>query len=296
MKFYVSWVKHDPEYQQYDPDCALLVSPVWQPKYWTLANFTRLPRSVMLDSGSFYLLRAPDARLTPREVLKRQLTALGDYWDQVDVTICHMDRPVQGSGTKESYDAIEATIANAYELKQLLESPEVHRIRNRVKFLGVIQGCDAQSIRYCAKELVRLGIFQRFGLGSLAPLMDKREIASRVAEALRVVEDLHVFGVSSLATMQLLKQLGVRSFDSSRPIKAAINCTLLYGSPLRCHTIAGTLRHPVISIRRRRPCDCPVCCEYRHELLQTGSKRYNNLRALHNYLMLKQELCGVRSW
>jgi tRNA-guanine family transglycosylase len=297
LRFYVSWYAHDPEYQKYDADCSVLVSPVSAPKSWTLSDFELLPRSIMLDSGSYSLLRNPVNQWSPSSVLTRQLHALQDYWRNTEVTLCHLDRPVLGADTKQTYDAIEATIANAYELKSLVQSlPQFQPLIGKVKLLGVIQGVDAESIQYCARELVRVGLFDRFGLGSLAPLMDPAEIGRRVQAALRVVDDLHIFGVSSLTALRRLRPLGVRSFDSSRPMKAAINCTLLYGSPLKCHTIAGTLRRQGITIRRARACSCPICTTHRRELVKVGAKKYNNLRALHNYLVLKRELCGVQPW
>lgn len=296
MRFYVSWYAHDPEYQRYDDDCSILVSPTLAPKTWTLGEFEVLPRAVMLDSGSYALFSNPNSRWSAAEVLKRQLCALQDKWNSTEVTICHLDRPVLGSDTRTVYDAVEATIANAYELRSLTDSPLFRPVQGKVKLLGVIQGVDAESIRYCARELVRVGVFDRFGLGSLAPLMDATEIARRVKAALGVVDDLHVFGVSSLTVLRRLRELGVRSFDSARPMKAAIHCTLLYGSPLRCHTIAGTLKRPTITIRRPKECACPVCKSHRKDLVRTGAKRFNNLRALHNYLVLKQELCGVQAW
>lgn len=297
MDFYVSWVAHDPEYQGYDQDCSLLVSPVAQPKSWSVKNFRTLPRKIMLDSGSFYLLRNPDSRKSATEILEGQLQFLSDQWPLIEITICHLDHPIQGTDTKRCYDALETTIANAYELRALLlNHPLGQRLRERVRFLGVIQGVNQESIHYCARELVRVGIFDRFGLGSLAPLQHPTEIACRVRYALEIVDDLHVFGVSSLSAMRQLSQLGVRSFDSSRPIRAAIHCTLLYGTPLRGYTIAGTLKRPAASIRKRKPCACPVCNEHGRDLLRTGSKRFNNYRALHNYLALKQELCNIQMW
>lgn len=251
----------------------------------------------MLDSGSYALLKNPDNQWTAAMVLTRQLHALQDHWKHTDVTICHLDRPVLGSDTRRAYDAIEVTIANAYELRGLTRSrSDFQPLLGKVKLLGVIQGVDEKSIRYCAQELLRIGIFDRFGLGSLAPLMDATEIARRVKAAVNVVDDLHVFGVSSLTALRYLQQLGVRSFDSSRPMKAAINCTLLYGNPLRCHTIAGTLKRQNITIRRPKECACPICTQHQKDLIRVGAKKYNNLRALHNYLVLKRELCGVQAW
>lgn len=295
MQFYVSWVSHDPEYQQYDSDCSLLVSPIHQPKSWHVGRFGVLPKRLMLDSGSYYLLRRSGVRFSARDILDSQLNALGDYWRVVQVTICHFDYPVMGSNIHEVNTAIETTLANAYDLKaELLQRPDWQELKENVRFLGVIQGTTPESIRFCAQGLLALDFFDSFGLGSLAPLMDPREISLRVAAAQSVIgtRDLHAFGVSSLAGMRRLRDLGVKSVDSARPIKAAIHCTVFYGSPLRGYTVKGTLKRAVEFITRPKECSCPVCQVHRRDLLKVGKKTYNNYRAIHNYLQLKRELCG----
>ena len=295
MLYYVSWIAHDPEYQEYDPDCALLVSPIHQPKSWHVGKFRILPKRLMLDSGSFYLLRRSNERVSAQQVLDSQLRALQHYWKHSNVTICHYDHPVLGNSAHAENLAIEATIANAYELRaEVLRRAECTRFGGNVRFLGVIQGTTPESIRFCAHGLMSLGFFDSFGLGSLAYLNDPKQLSLRVEAAQSVIgnRDLHVFGVSSLEGMRRLCQLGVKSIDSSRPMRAAIACTIFYGTPLKGYTIKGTLKRPGEVISRRKQCDCPICRQHGPDLLKVGRKRYNNYRAVHNYLRLKRELIG----
>ncbi len=111
------------------------------------------------------------------------------------------------------------TIGYAYELKTLIKQ---YHVADRVEAMAVVQGYDASSMAYCAHRLQSVG-FAHHGLGSLAPLKHHEEILDRVQAVMDVLgQDLHIFGVSGIETVAVLRDWGIRSVDSSRPAKAAM--------------------------------------------------------------------------
>lgn len=295
MKFYVSWYHGDPLYQLYDDDCHMLVSPTSVSNIWTLERFPRLPREVMIDSGGFRYVSADEKAPTAKELFERQRRMLDGA--DIPATFCSLDFPLispeLSSNEKDHY--IHSTIANAYEFKQLIEQ---HRLEKDLSFMAVIQGYDTASLRFCARELKAIG-FSLYGIGSLAGLLDHKEILARVKAAMSVVGSaLHVFGVSAIQTTRALKKMGVRSMDSSRPAKAAAYNEVLYSQPFRRFGILD-YGEPTGIIPKERclaeplPCDCPICQEDSTAILKVGKRKYIALRAVHNYFHIKRTLLGT---
>jgi len=171
--------------------------------------------------------------------------------------------------------------------------------RATVGGMAVVQGYDATSMAYCANCLKDIGL-GHYGLGSLAPLKHREEILERVQAVIEVLgRELHVFGVSAIETVGALRDLGIRSVDSSRPAKAAMYNQVFYGKPFRRFSIAGTRDRSGVAassslrLREALPCDCPACCgKANPDILALGSRKYIALRTLHNYWHLKQALVG----
>lgn len=209
----------------------------------------------------------------------------------VPTAVCHFDMPLipWDDCAERNFRRIETTIGNAYEFMELFTRANLPK---NIKSLGVIQGYDVPSIKFCARELVRLG-FDRFGLGSLATLYHPNEIISRVKAAMEVVgTNLHIFGISNTELIFKLAQMGINSFDSSRPIRAAIYNIVFYSRPFRSFLIKGAKNKSsrISVIHEPLPCNCPVCRNDPYVLLRTGKKKFHNLRALHNYYHLVREI------
>jgi tRNA-guanine family transglycosylase len=294
MRFYVSWYPDDPYYQLYDDDCAMLVSVSSVARNWTLANFPKLPRAIIIDSGGYRYALSTDKHPTPAELLERQLKILGQA--QVRATLCALDFPIirPDMTSNERDRCITQTIAYACEFKCLVAK---YRFTGDVDCLAVIQGYDIPTLSYCARELKAIG-FARYGLGSLALLKHHDEILARARAVMDIIgSNLHVFGIGSIYTLKALKEMGVQSADSARPAKSAAYNQVFYSHPFRRFAIAASQDKVGARMPQHRrlveplPCDCPACHGRANpDILKFGKKEHIGIRAIHNYYHLKQEI------
>ena len=302
MDFYVSWSHSDPHYQLYDKQCSMLISTVGVSSIWQLSRFSKLPYQIMLDSGSYSYVANQQPLPTPRNVFKRQLAILAE--SDIPAILCAVDRPMleKSLSLTEKNRAIDKTIANAWELKTLMaeynksSTSDKHR-RRPLEPLAVVQGYDAGSLKYCARQLFEMK-YTRFGIGSMAHLYNTEEIVKRVKVVQAVVgSSVHVFGVSAIETMKHLEELGVTSVDSARPIKAAIYNEIIYSEPYRRFGIEGSHFKPGDSkfgptkmlSELSIVCPCPACNnKINNDILRLGVRKYLLLRAVHNYYHVKK--------
>lgn len=297
MEFFVSWTDSDPEYTLYDANCSILLSPHVFPRTFRLRKLQRLPKRVFLDSGAYTMRKRYGSRMTQRDVFHWQMEILeGVDLKRTHVLLSHFDQPIEPNASPaDAYKRMEHTLAHAWDFLTLATK---EGITDSVELVGVVQGYDPDSIRWCCRELRRLG-FHRFGLGSLALLYRPEAITSRVQAAVEEVgPGLHVFGISSVPVLHSLRSLGVTSFDSARPIKAAMFYVLFYSNPFRRYAVAGRRQMDMArqQLREPLPCNCPVCRVNPALLLGSGAKHFTNLRAIHNYWHLKREVCGTDAW
>lgn len=302
MDFYVSWSHSDPLYQLYDERCSMLISPTAVSSIWQLNRFPRLPHQIMLDSGSYSYVANRLPLPSPKDAFSRQIAVLGD--SDMPAIICAVDKPMLGKSLSltQRNQAIDKTIANAWELKVLMadyyiRSSTGKQVHKRIEPLAIIQGYDIPTLRYCARQLVAIG-YSRFGIGSMAHLYHSEEIVRRVEAAQSIVgTSVHVFGVSAIETMKRLKELGVTSVDSARPIKAAIYNEILYSEPYMRFGIEGSHFAPGDSkfspsrLISEPPiaCPCPVCKNgLNRDILKLGTREHLLLRAIHNYYHIKK--------
>lgn len=302
MDFYVSWSHSDPLYQLYDKHCSMLISATAVSGVWQLDRFPQLPFQVMLDSGSYTYVANHLPLPSPREVFNRQMAILGK--SDIATIICAVDRPMidRSLSLTQRNQAIDKTIANAWELKILMaeyyKSGMLDKQRHHlVEPLAIVQGYDVPTLRYCARQLVDLG-YARFGIGSMAHLYHTEEIVKRVEAVQSIVgTSVHVFGVSAVETMKKLKERGVMSVDSARPIKAAIYNEVLYSEPYRRFGIAGSHFRPDdpkfgpnrLLEKLFIECPCPICKNgVNNDILKLGTRKHLLLRAVHNYYHVKK--------
>lgn len=292
MEIVFSWAHSDPFYPYTIPECGLLVSVPNVSGVWTARRFPMRPRSLMIDSGGYQILRGEE--LAVHATLQRQVDMVADAPHAV---ICVLDAPLPKVrlSVRERHERLEKTIANAHAYHEFAREYGPDR---RWELLAVIQGDDRESIRFCAEELARIG-FDRYGVGGLAPLYHTKEILRRVGTAMDVVgHDLHVFGVAGLATMRELGQLGVRSVDTARPMHAAFCNEILYSAPYRRYGVAGTVypgsRRPKFNTSQQidapLPCDCSPCRADAARLLGMRGQAAIHHRALHNAYHLAREV------
>ena len=190
---------------------------------------------------------------------------------------------------------INQTIALAYELKNLMVQKNLSR---EIIPMGIIQGDSPETVHHCAYELRAIG-FPVYGLGSMAFLNSQRLVLERIQAVVPIIsiEKLHIFGVSAINTVLILRNMGIHSIDSSRAAKAAAYNEILYSHPFRRYGIledSKTEMKGKIPRSRRLanplPCDCPACLENPELILGVGKRRYIQQRALHNYYHLKKTI------
>lgn len=290
-EFFICWADSDPLYQMYFNDCNILVSLPHVPQSWNISRFPAQPAKIMVDSGAFASISNPRWSLTQAQAFNLQLNI--SRGSSVPTILCHLDVPLPPGEleTVEVYRRIERTVANAYEFIQLFKSAGLPP--NFIS-LGVIQGNSYDTIAFCANELGRAG-FDYLGIGSLAPLFNTDLILERVRAAASIVgPELHVFGISGLEVVAELAAMGIRSFDSSRPMKVAMYNCLLYSRPFRRYKLKDSkIKDNIATLESPIPCNCPICKKDPALIFRAGEKRYHNMRAVHNYYHLRRELEGI---
>lgn len=285
------WTDSDPFYHEYFPICNIQISLQHVPLSWNIKRFSIQPNQIMLDSGAFSFINNPQKMYNPKEVFEKQLKIADG--STIPTILCHLDAPLSPglNDTLEIYHRLEKTISNAHQFMELFRSAH---LPPNYKSLGVIQGNNYDTISFCAGELKRIG-FDQLGIGSLAALYDTRAIVERVKYAVHTVgSNLHVFGVSAINTVEQLIPLGICSFDSSTPMKTAMYNTLLYSDPIRRYGLPySRIQKNLPVIYDPLPCNCPICTKDPTLIMGVGSKRANNLRAVHNYFHWMRELENI---
>jgi 7-cyano-7-deazaguanine tRNA-ribosyltransferase len=293
MDFYVSWYPGDPDYPLYDDDCSMLISITSVSKEWNIRSLPNLPDRLIVDSGGYRYSTVYGSSIVPRNVLERQLSMLSDL--EIPTVICACDFPILDDSLPSNGKdkKITQTIAYAYEMKSLIERYE---LPDYVTPMAIIQGYDADSLRFCAQELVSLD-FPVYGLGSLASINNYELVNERIGIAASIIKSskLHVFGVGKTKTIYFMRRWGVRSFDTATPARAAAYNEVIYSEPYRRLSINRSRRGnnslPFSQnkyITEPLPCECPVCLEDPYQILKFGRRKFIRKRALHNYFQMKK--------
>jgi len=293
MKFYVSWSRCDPFYSVYDDNASILISINSVYKNWKLSRFPKIPKHLLIDSGGFRFALYPHERIRPKDVFTRQISILGGL--EVDTIFCPLDYPILDPtiSSNEKDRRITETIANAYELKNLVVK---NNFSESIQIMGIIQGYDSESILHCAQEIKQIG-FSIYGIGSLAKIWNQTIIKERIKSICSIInpKKIHVFGISSLPLVKFMKNKGIASFDSARPAISALNNIVIYSRPFRRFGILEPNGVPIrgpFPIERRLsnplPCTCPVCKYGNSTILGVGKREYIRNRTVHNYYHLKR--------
>lgn len=297
MQYYISWTHSDPIYHQAIPDLGVLVSPPNVSLSWSLADWPVLPPRIIIDSGAYQYHRS--ARLvSPADTLERQLAIVKEQTRVIG--FCHLDVPLLG--TRDHVDLDRRVMRSLAHARWLMEQVVASRLPASVYPIGVIQGYSVESVYFVAQALQDMG-YTSFALGSLASMATNNgdEVLRRVEAALEAIgPEIHVLGVSSVALLPAIAQLGVRSADSSAPMREAWMGGIVYSRPFRRYKIASAhFREWQRSykfadlLETPLPCECPVCLVDSQRLMEIRGKQYVNLRALHNCYHLAREFASA---
>lgn len=188
-------------------------------------RFLKTTKYILMDSGGFQYLLNGKPTMSQKEVFEIQMACRPDYASTLDFPTDSSERTGgiiydgkrQELTRKEKDERVELTIENAGIFLDLF-------LKKNPSFIpiGVIQGYDEKSYKYCAFQLKKMD-FPYYGVGSCfrAP---KFEVLRRVKWVREVIPDkpLHVFGIGSISLMQALwKEFNVSSVDTASHIVAA---------------------------------------------------------------------------
>ncbi len=283
MDLYVGWSHSDADFCSYFPECPILISAIPDNK-GTVSRFKAKPQKLILDCGSVFYVKQKN-RPPLREVFNIQLSLLNDCEPDKNVQLVHFDEPMLNKTTlSERYMAMERTLFNAYEYLNLFTLANLPYF---VQPMGVIQGYDQSSIEFSAYQLLKMG-YRKFGIGSLLAKHYARQI-EMIQYAANIVgpSNLHVFGVTGITQMHAMAEIGVSSFDSSRPTMAAAFFQVFYSRPFRTFFLPES-RAKLTSPRLKEPlhCECPVCTNNAGDILIPSPRDFMKLRSIHNYYHL----------
>lgn len=294
MQYYISWTHSDPVYHEQLGPTPVLVSPPNVNLAWHVGMWSELPPALIIDSGAYQYHR--EARtVDAADAISRQLQIVADY--KLPTLICHLDIPMAGTRDLAELDRrVNRSLENA---RWLIDYVGAEGLPAHIQLLGVIQGYDVERIYVVAQTLAEMG-YTQFALGSLAGMSSsaRDELLRRAEAAVEAIgTSLHILGVSSVALLSELSRIGVRSADSSTPMREAWRGGIFYSRPFRRYKLPTAHFHEWIRtysfaeiLTEPLACDCPVCQEDPTRLMQPRGKTFINLRALHNCYHLQREL------
>lgn len=299
MDYYVTWTDSDVNYQDYDDDCYMMISPGNVGKNWSSDSWKKFPKKIIIDSGAIQYIKNKNFP-SPEEVLERQLNIFSKNTPSNILTLCSPDIPLipYKIEKSEALERIAKTIRNAEKYFSLIEKRNLNKDYN---FIGVIQAFDPETAYYSSLRLLDIG-YESFAIGSLIQLSARgyKKLLFSIIEAVisAIGNRIHVFGITAPLLINKLKQLKIESIDSSTPMREAINGVILYSKPFkRCKFIRDSASEEwsrnysfVETIEKLNPCICPVCIENQDNLLLGGTKKNINWKAIHNYFHLKWEV------
>ena len=298
MKYFVSWTRRDPVFQEYDPHCNVLISPANVQLNWSIEKWATLPNELFIDSGAFSYRNG--ALPSCQEVLDRQLYMSKNWPSNLKLYFSHPDLLIPlNTNYKERNEIINLSIERAKPYIEIVSKSNIPIIP-----IGVIHGFDDESILSTYYELLEVG-YRYFALGSIGVRLSRyRDLCIRIITAAinYDIKPLHLFGITwPLKKVNLPNT--IESFDSSVPAKLGFFGTVLYGSPLKRYVIAPDARQKYHdksfsfrkSIPEPLPCKCPICRNDPAKLVSKYNTESNQNRAIHNYFQIKWEIEKINS-
>lgn len=283
LEFYIGWSHSDAIFCDYFPECPVLISAILDNR-GSVKRYKNKPKKLILDCGSVFYVKQENRPLL-KNVFDIQISLLEDCEKETIVQMVHFDEPMLHKTTlSERYMAVERTLFNAYEYLNIFQK---YNLPMSIQPMGVIQGYDQASIEFSAYELTKMG-YKKFGIGSLLFKHHTKQI-EMIRRAADVVgpSNLHVFGVTGIPQISAMVDIGVSSFDSTRPTMAAAFFQVFYSRPFRTFFLPESRAKPT-SPRLENPlyCECPVCKNDAKQILIPSPREFMKLRSIHNYYHL----------
>lgn len=289
-RFFCSWTRVDPEFQLYDDEASILLSPSILARSWDIRKWSKLPSTLYIDSGIY---TDQKSRPSVESILESQVritqntTEMPVYYSHPDILL------LKGLDQETLIHSLNENLERAAEYLTLFNQRRINGVT-----VGVIHGLDPETIYLTHQRLVDLG-YEYFAIGSLSVRITHHR--SMVIDLLQFILDsgikpLHVLGLT-LPLIDEFEPGSFASFDTAAAIKLAHNGSVLYRAPIRRYILRPNaynhLRANVYSFRTplEEPleCDCPVCRVDSEQLVGDNNAIVRVNRSIHNYFMLKRE-------
>lgn len=297
IQVFISWTDREPEFQKYLEVTNILLSPSLLTKNWNVTNWSMMPQSVMVDSGTFTQFKN-NGVVDVQSCIQAQLRILEGWPNEKSAFFIHYDYPLS---LNLPFDQYQERVAQNLESAQEYITSFPHA-KNRIP-VAVIHALDAETLAESWLALQDMG-YRRFAMGSLVALLfrsrDRLQLLFETCQELGLV-NLHLLGISSPSLLREKVGTWIGSLDTSAPTRQAIAGTINYSNPFERFVLAPTQRHRMVNsgfgkrktLSTPRPCLCPVCSLDPQSLLCIDESKARQRRKIHNAFHLLEE---VKSW
>lgn len=291
MEFYVTWTECDPVFQNYDPECRLLLSPSLLTINWSVKKWTVKPYSLFIDSGSY----SSDRDIPVNLILKDQVRIIKGANQDGNIYFAHPDIILQTCiPYHEEIRFIKKNLARAQEYIDLVYKQQID-----VCPVGIIQASSEEDFLCSFYQLKDMG-YSYFGVGSISKRMIKeKNLLPKILKIIQTqnIKPVHLFGISPFFLTDTSLFRVIASFDTSAPIRLGYYGTVLYSNPFRRYVIKPNAyqkhrdKNFAFRLHLEEPfnCECPICKEDPFALLNPDKKVGKTNRIIHNYFQIKME-------
>ncbi len=242
----------------------------------------RFDGPIMTDSGAYQLMQYGGIEVSNREIVEFQCRLRSDIGVPLDV-------PTRAEDSREkAFESVVTTLSRLREVSSVIEE-----CRSTLWAAPIQGGAYLDLLRYCARKVVDLGLFEVYSIAALGSPTTflERFLFDRVMLMIKTVREeipsavpLHLFGAGHPLVIPFAVAMGVDLMDSAS--------YAIYARDGRYMTWRGTYR---IEELEYFPCACPVCRRYDpRDLLEMSRDERTKLLALHNLYVLKSELDRVK--
>jgi len=254
-------------------------------------KYMKFEGPIAMDSGGFLFMKKGVIEIDPRDILTLYEESKPNFGVVLDYPIT----------TNLSQEELENRLHKTLENTRIMTRAKKN---SNPELIPVIHGHNARLITWYIKELIKIGEFNIFGIGSLVPSVFNSRGVGGIYNVVRIVslvrrllpeKHIHVFGIGSTLTMHLMFYAGADSIDSSSwRSKASFGAIQLPGTGDRYITSRKRhKRYPKLTREEYKilnECNCPAC---RREGID-GLKSSFTLRALHNAWVYQNEIEKTR--
>lgn len=243
--------------------------------------------TILGDSGAHSYRRLEEPPFSCEDLLEFYAEGEFDYGLSLDVVASPWVRP-GGLSNPELEHRLQLTVSNAERCLHLYEKSGYS-----FELIGVVQGWDAKSYRYCAQELLRLGFSYIAIAGQRNPSLLKESILVVLDEVRKVQRSVkvHILGTGTPVLLNFYVAHGIPSFDSATWLRKAWlsekhNYFMVDGARYSSYraTRVGLSDIDLSELEWSTEvrCPCPLCQDLGQQILLFRGHERNTRRGFHN--------------